>query len=211
MAAIAWPTSGFPNPMSFRISPLERVVGSEENPYTGARTILHRWHKWHLLMRWNHTVYGDLLGLMGHFNQGRGGIGIFQVPLLFYRTQRGTRSGSVTLSGAHAAGATSLTLAGGSGTLLRGDWIQIFHSTDVPYAYNVVSSETAGVIKINPGLRLAHSGGTAVYHLASVAGGTIKDTMELADPEFAESMPAPAPGQFQPFALELVTALRVSP
>lgn len=133
---------------------------------------------------------------------------LFQIPIFSYREKRGSKAGTVTMSGAHAAGATSLTVTGGTGTFSRGDWIQIARSATHPIAHVVTATEVAGVVPIYPGLRIAKSNGDTVRHLGD---GTIHDTMELAgDPEFAMSMPSPAPGFFQPFALEFVTALRTN-
>lgn len=210
MAGSAWPTTIRPEPHEFLIKPIETVVGPT-SPYTGAREVMHRYHQWHVLMTFNHTEYFDYWGLFATLNTSRGGRTIFQVPLFSYQTQRGSKTGSVTLNGAHAAGVTSLAITGGSGTLLRGDWIQILQATDVPRAYVITSSEAGGAIGINPGLRVAHSGGAAIHYLATVPDGFIKETMELADPEFARSMPSPSPGYFQPFAVEFVSALRLSP
>lgn len=208
MAAKPWPTSGIANPETFKINPRWQVVG-EENPYHGAREVMVRWHQWHAFIQWNHTAYTDYLGMFGHFADSRGGLTLYQIPIFSYRTARGSKAGSVTLSGAHAAGLTSLTITGGSGSFLRGDWIQIGQATDVPRAYVITSSEAGGVIQIEPPLRAAEISGVNVHHLGTVA--QILDTMELADPDFAMSMPAPSPGYFQPFALEFVSALRISP
>jgi hypothetical protein len=208
MAAKPWPTSGISNPETFKINPMWQVVG-EQNPYHGAREVMLRWHQWHAFIQWNHTTYSDYLGMFGHFADSDGGIVIYQIPIFSYRTPRGSKAGSVTLSGAHAAGLTSLTITGGSGVLLRGDWIQIGEGSGVPRAYVITSSEAGGVIQISPALRGAETGGVNVHHLGTVT--QILDSMELTDPDFAASMPSPSPGYFQPFALEFVSALRVSP
>lgn len=209
MAAVAWPSTGMPNPMSMRIKPLDVVVGPT-SPFTLSREVMHRGHQWHVLMQWNHTLLADYLGLFGHFAQSRGGVAIFQIPLVFYRAKRGTKTGSVSLAAGVAAGATSWTLTGGSGTLSRGDWLQVPITSGVPMAYVVTSTEAAGVIKVSPGARTAMNIGTNILHYETASGNLIYDTMELADPDFAESMPSPAPGYLQPFALEFVTALRAS-
>lgn len=209
MAAKPWPTSGISNPETFKINPMWQVVG-EQNPYHGAREVMLRWHQWHAFIQWNHTTYSDYLGMFGHFADSSGGIVIYQIPIFSYRTQRGSKAGSVTLSGAHAAGLTSLTITGGSGVFLRGDWIQFDEGGTVPRAYVITSSETGGVIQISPPLRIGHSGGLAVKYLDGTITQII-DSMELADPDFAASMPSPSPGFFQPFALEFMSALRVSP
>ena len=208
--AIAWPSSGIVEPHEFRISPLVATVGGEPNPYHGGRAPLERFHQWHVLITWNYTDQRDYIATFGHFAVYDGGENTFQIPLFHYRTMRGTKTGGVSLSGAHAAGVKSLSTSGGSGALQRGNWIQISSSTNVPRAYVVTAGEVSGVISIRPGLRVAHSSGAVVHHLQSSPDGFIKDSMELADPEFAMSMPSPSPGYFQPFALEFTTALRAN-
>lgn len=209
MSGLEWPT--LKSPMEFSISPLDTVVGPT-SPYTGAREVMHRWHQWHVIITWNYLRHTDGHFLMSHLNRGRGGIVLYQVPLFNYRQLRGTKSGAVTLSGAHPAGATSIAITGGSGQLLSGDWIHINDGADTPQAYQVVSSESAGVIGIIPGLRVAHTSGQGVAHLQSVSGGYIKDTMELAsDPGMPSMVPSPSPGYFAPFTVEFVTALRINP
>ena len=205
--ALAWPSSGIPNPEVFRISPRENVVG-DASPFTGSREVMHRWHQWHVYMQWNHVTNEDFWGLFGHFNNSQGGRILFQIPIFSYRGKLGTKAGSVTLSGAHSASATSLTITGGTGQFARGDWIDSNQVATVPRAYVVTAAESGGVIQINPGLRKNLANGSVIHHFAT---GQILDTMELADPEFALSMPSPTPGFFQPFSLELVSAIRINP
>jgi hypothetical protein len=208
MAAIDYPSSSMPVPSSFSISPIEHVIGTA-NPYTFSREIMLRAHQWHATIEWNHTDYQDCLRLIAHLSRSRMGAVTLKIPLFHYHTKRGTKAGSVTLSGAHPAGSTSLTITGGSGLLLQGDWISIDQVSDVPRAYLVVSSETAGAIQIIPGLRGAQSNGDLVRHLTQ---GLILDTMEVVtDLNLPAWMPSPLPGYFYPFSVELVSALRRVP
>ena len=143
-----------PTPRRFIIKPREQVIG-DPNPYHGARNIMNRWHQWHVMMDFPATRAIEALRVSAHFAAGRGGRVIFKIPLFGYRAPRGNKTGTVTLNGAHTVGAVSLTITGGSGTLLAGDWISINQTTNVPRAYLVTSSETGGVIGIVPGLRAA--------------------------------------------------------
>ena len=155
-----------PTPRRFIIKPREQVIG-DPNPYHGARNIMNRWHQWHVMMDWPAIRYNEALRAAAHFARSRGGVSIFKIPLFSYRAKRGTKTGTVTLNGAHTVGAVSLTITGGSGQLLAGDWISINQTTNVPRAYLVTSSETGGVIGIVPGLRAAEAGGGTVTHFAT--------------------------------------------
>lgn len=83
---------------------------------------------------------------------------------------RGTMRGTMTLSGAHSAGATSATITAGAGqastTLLAGDWLQI--GTGLTGQLVMVTGDAtangSGVITVNfkHPLRNAQSGGASV-------------------------------------------------
>lgn len=208
MAATAWPTVA--TPLHCRVW-LDTVAIGEESPFTGAREVMLRWQVWRLEMRWIDQPYLDNLQLEAAFSRSDGGGIIFQVPIFRYPRMRGSKTGGVSLSGAHAAGATSLTITGGSGTLLQGDWVQILQATDVPRAYRVTSSESGGVIGIRPGLRVAHSSGAVVHHLASVPDGWIKDTMQLDTPDIGALVDVGNNQTAGPLALEWSSALRLNP
>ena len=83
----------------------------------------------------------------------------------------GTMRGTMTLSGSHSAGAVAVTVTAGSGqasrTLLAGDWLQIGTGLGTSQLVKVMADATAngsGVISltVEPPLRIAFSGGTAV-------------------------------------------------
>jgi hypothetical protein len=84
---------------------------------------------------------------------------------------RGTMRGALTLSGAHAAGATSLVITGGAGqaakTLLTGDWMQVGTGVGTSQLVKAMADSTAngsGVItvQIEPPLRRAFGSGAGV-------------------------------------------------
>lgn len=209
MAALSWPSYA-PSPLRFGIW-LETTAVGPESPVTGAREVMVRFRKWHAVMEWGNQPYLDNLALESHLSRSDMGRIIYQVPIYKYRRQRGNKSGSVTLGANAAAGATSLTLSGGSGTLLAGDWVQISQVTDVPRAYQVTASESGGVIGIRPGLRVAHSSGAIVHHLASVPDGYIKDTMQLDTEEGALVEISSFPTWAGPLSVEFTSALRLNP
>jgi hypothetical protein len=82
----------------------------------------------------------------------------------------GTMRGTMTLNGAHAAGATTLSVVASgqaSKTLLRGDMLQIGTGLGTSQTVMVMADATSngsGVISltVEPPLRAAYSGGTAV-------------------------------------------------
>lgn len=83
----------------------------------------------------------------------------------------GTMRGTMTLSGAHSAGAVAVTVTAGAGqasrTLLTGDWLQIGTGLGTSQLVKVMADATAngsGVISltVEPPLRTAFSSGVAV-------------------------------------------------
>jgi hypothetical protein len=74
---------------------------------------------------------------------------------------RGTRRGSLALGAAAAAGATSVNVTG-TGTLLRGDWLQIGTGLGTSQLVKVVADTSTAAVQIEPPLRSAHASGTVV-------------------------------------------------
>lgn len=202
--ALAWPTN-FPNALRFRVQPMWDSTIGDQSPWTGSKEVLPKYGQWHVEMSWLSMPIDEYLAATAFFSRSRGGQNLYQVPILASRARRGNKSGSVTLSGAHAAGALNLTITGGSGTLLAGDWVSLNTAAATPHAYLVVSSESGGIVGIEPGLRIALISGTAV-----TVTGVVSDTMELATPtpSFAEIEVQSPPVYSYPFAVEFVTAIR---
>lgn len=82
-------------------------------------------------------------------------------------TTRGTMTGSVTLSGAHAANTTTLTIAGGTGSWAVGDWIQL-GATSSAKLHKITQVNSATSYEVFPLLRSAYSGGEAVVYSSAV-------------------------------------------
>lgn len=74
----------------------------------------------------------------------------------------GTLRGTLTLSGAHALGATTLVLTGSTGTLLAGDLLQVGTGIGTSQLVMVTDDCTQASVPIEPPLRLAQSSGVAV-------------------------------------------------
>lgn len=84
----------------------------------------------------------------------------------------GSASG-YAVSGSHLAGATTLTVAGGSGAFAVGDEIEI-GSNPIRYRVSVASATPAATVQIDDGLRVALSGGEAVAVLATESRASVK-------------------------------------
>ena len=79
---------------------------------------------------------------------------------------RGTMRGSLTLNATVVAGVTSVELAGASGTLLVGDWLQIGAGVGTSQLVKVVLDTTASgslaTVTFEPSLRIGFNSGTTV-------------------------------------------------
>lgn len=82
-------------------------------------------------------------------------------------TTRGTMTGSVTLSGAHAANTTTITVTGGTGSWAVGDWIQL-GSTSSAKLHKITQVNSATSYEVFPLLRSAYAGGDAVVYSSAV-------------------------------------------
>lgn len=179
------------------------MVGQEPNPYTFARNPLRRAHQWHVVLEYNAMTYSHAAAFVGHLSRGHGGENTFQVPVFAYGAARGSKSGSVTLSGSHAAGLETATITGGTGTFATGDWFHLVHS-GVHYAYVCEAAEAGGVVSINPPIRATLATGTA---LGLLSAGDVIDTMEL-PPDFDVPTVEAVALYGHPFTVEFLTALR---
>jgi hypothetical protein len=103
--------------------------------------------------------------------QLRGGVNHLSAWDVVRTVPQGTMRGTLTLSGAHSAGAVSLSVTGGAGqantTMKASDWLQIGSGLGTSQLVKVMADATAngsGVIAltIEPPLRTAFSSGTAV-------------------------------------------------
>jgi hypothetical protein len=209
--AAAWPLT-IPAPARFSINPMNVVVGTA-NPFSGAREIMPRYHRWHVYMEWNAVSLATQQAVMTHFTTYASGATPFSVPLFNYRAKIGTKSGTTTFNGNHAAGDTTIDLTGGTGLLAAGDWVQIAHGGAAdPYAYLVVSPEASGNFVIMPALRDDKLNGDSIGKIGTGTANLIHDTMEFPEgfePDFgALEVATPVPLWGNSFALEFVTALR---
>lgn len=74
----------------------------------------------------------------------------------------GTLRGALTLAGSVAAGATSMSVSGGTGTVLAGDLFQIGTGLGTSQLVMATADGTHAAIAFEPPARLAFSSGTAV-------------------------------------------------
>lgn len=201
--------SAAPMPIRFGIQPIDQVVG-DASPYTGAREVMLRYHQWHVIFEWNALPIRDYLALVGHLCNSRGGVNLFQVPILAGRAARGTKAGIVRVAEDTPAGATSAEITGGTGTINEGDWFYVLQAANTPRAHVLTSTEVGGVIEFWPGFRSAVAALTVVHHKGN---GEIYDTMELATPtpSFGTIDVSPSPNYALPgFSVEFVSALRAN-
>ncbi len=82
-------------------------------------------------------------------------------------TTRGTMTGSVTLSGAHAANTTTITVTGGTGSWAVGDWIQL-GATSSAKLHKITQVNSATSYEVFPLLRTAYAGGNAIVYSSAV-------------------------------------------
>lgn len=82
-------------------------------------------------------------------------------------TTRGTMTGSVTLSGAHAANTTTITVTGGTGSWAVGDWIQL-GATSSAKLHKITQRNSDTSYEVFPLLRSAYAGGNAVVYSSAV-------------------------------------------
>jgi hypothetical protein len=82
-------------------------------------------------------------------------------------TTRGTMTGSVTLSGAHAANTTTITVTGGTGSWAVGDWIQLGATTSAKL-HKITQVNSATSYEVFPLLRSAYAGADAVVYSSAV-------------------------------------------
>jgi hypothetical protein len=82
-------------------------------------------------------------------------------------TTRGTMTGSVTLSGAHAANTTTITVTGGTGSWAVGDWIQLGSASSAKL-HKITQVNSATSYEVFPLLRTAYAGGNAVVYSSAV-------------------------------------------
>lgn len=103
--------------------------------------------------------------------QLRGGVNHLAAADPARKTPRGTMRGTLTLSGAHSAGAALITVTGGAGqaftTLLAGDWLQIGAGLGTSQLVKVMAAGEANssgviVLSVEPTLRVAFASGATV-------------------------------------------------
>ena len=193
----------------FDLWPTWTQVGST-SPLTGSSQVMTRQHAWRALMTWPIITHDQAHPIDAFFHRLTGKSIRVKIGHLKYRQTLGTKTGSVSLSGDHPVGAHLLSITGGSGLFVAGDYFQITQGVGIPRLYQVVQGEDelgAGSIAVNPGLRVAHGDGANIDHLGEV--NPLHETMELSAELPARPMfPGPEPGWVRPAALELVSMAR---
>ena len=160
-------------------------------------------------MQWNNLQNHDALNLEGHLGRFRGQFLAGKVPHEKYRVKRGTWSGSVSVNGAHTAGATTLAVSGGSGTPQRGDWIMIDKLGSSPRAYQLALVNSATSLVLSRPVVDNLTGGETVSHLGDGSTTLIYDTMVMAQGQEIGpglAFASPSPPLVSPRAVEFISS-----
>gem|GEM_PF-682160 len=171
MSIVTWP-AGLKAPAEFTVSQAryDMVEMSDATGHTSAR--LFGPPRWQVSLR---SVDAFSLVDAGVYEamllQLRGGVNHLALYDFIRSAPQGSMRGTLTLNGAHSAGATSVSVTGGVGqastTLRAGDWLQIGTGLGTSQLVKVMADATAngsGVIAltVEPPLRTAFSSGAAV-------------------------------------------------
>ncbi len=178
----------------------------------GSTEVWPRWFAWTAVADWpvmSHAQYHALMALLA---QAEGRASAIKVPLFHYRAPLGTKAGGVSFLAA-TAGATALTVTGGTGAFAAGDFIQINQATGVPRAYMVVAAESGGVIQIKPGLARTYTGTGVLNHIGNVnpPSSFLEETMELTSDLGAAIFPSVEPNHFRGLAASFESTRKPSP
>lgn len=122
-------------------------------------------NRWRVVLSFGKRTGASRRALWAHIAEARGRQNRIRVPMsLLSYIRAGSGGGSPLLVGAHAAGATSLSIDGGSGTtdwLKGGDWIAVENELKLVTG-DVDLTAGAGTIKIWPELHQARANNFAV-------------------------------------------------
>lgn len=112
----------------------------------------------------------------------------------------GSARGGMSIGASAAKGATSVSVSGGNGTLLRGDWLQIGSMALGTYQLVSVTADTTvpGTVAIEPPLRNAVAGGT------SVNWDKARALFKLTGADLPEFLAGASAGQIQGFKVQLL-------
>jgi hypothetical protein len=108
--------------------------------------------RWELKAKYPPMTQADFMPVYAYVVSQRGRLNTFTVRIPVLEDARGTASGTFSVNGAKTAGQTVISIDGGSGTLVEGDFIKFAHDK----VYMVVAhSETSGntrSITVSPAL-----------------------------------------------------------
>lgn len=119
-------------------------------------------HRFEFTARYNNMNYSDFQPIRAFIASQRGDLETFTIVLPVICENQGTASGSVTVSGAHSVGATSVTVTGLSNTLKAGNLLVFSNHSK---AYMVTADRTgSGAVSITPPLIEALAGAESVTY-----------------------------------------------
>lgn len=191
--ALAWDFATLRGPAEWTMR-LRAINVRVVSPFDGSDEVWPRYEQWEAIGDWPILSGDQYHGLSGHLVRGEGRSTALQIPCFDYRVQRGNKTGTITFAAA-SAGANSITISGGAGVFARGDRFQLTQATNVPRVYQVVSTESAGVLTFRPPLTTSYPSGGTLTHLANLAAGQfLLETMELTSDLGAAAFPTAESG-----------------
>lgn len=177
MSVHAWPTMRGPAECDFWVEPMQGSSGDQDTTSSGLIEVVDRFARVRASITWPIMRTAQACVIEAHLGRLRGRRHSTTVPNYKYKTKLGTATGAWVVSGAHARGAETLTIAGGSGAFAAGDWVEVEQVSGVPRAHIVVATQIGGSVEIAPPLHEALLSGKVIKHLGDGSTTVIRDTM----------------------------------
>ena len=118
--------------------------------------------RWSFTAKYNDLTRDEFAPVFAFLASKQGGASSFSITPPVISNSRGNPSGTVTVSGAHAAGSTEITITGLTGTIKAGDFVTFSNHTKV---YMVTEDRAGeGAMKIEPPLMESLANGRSVTY-----------------------------------------------
>lgn len=164
MSLIAFPTGLRPVSMTLVLQAAQRVNAAPFGGSEQAVDLLNE--RWALSMTLPARTQAEAAAVEAWLASMRGMVNTVALWHFVRPVPRGTMRGSPTLNGAHAAGAASIAITGGTanGTLLAGDLLGLGGLLLMVAADVTLNGSGAGTVSIANRLRVAQSNGAAITY-----------------------------------------------
>jgi len=197
---------------------LETMGGLAVSPYDGSDAFTRRYSEWRCVLQWAVTTQAQAMAIEGFFSQARSRVVELNIPNFRVTASVGNHSGTLTVNGAHAAGATTLAVTGGSGQIGVGTIICMANQThDRLHVVIAASGSPTSSLTIDPPLWWSRTGGEQVRYRGDGSTQTtdMRETMLLVSPlQGASLFPSPGSdttgGYITSRAVELVSSKRAA-